>query len=61
EVLAEGRQTAGITGVRPGEYVVVIGHGLLARSSGEAPVARIRASSWDRILRLQARQGPELL
>lgn len=61
EVIAEGRQTAGITGVRPGEYVVVIGHSLLARETEEAPLARIRASSWDRILRLQARQGPELL
>jgi HlyD family secretion protein len=61
EVLARGRQTAGITGVRPGEWVVVVGHSLLAEETGERPRARIRPTSWDRIIALQERQGPELL
>ncbi|MEJ2503993.1 MAG: efflux RND transporter periplasmic adaptor subunit [Gemmatimonadota bacterium] len=61
EVLARGRQTVGITGVRPGAWVVVVGHGLLAEETEEAPKARIRPSSWDRIIALQERQGPELL
>ena len=61
EVIAEGRQTVGITGVRPGEWVVVIGQNLLAEEPTATPVARIRPSSWERIIRLQEMQGPELL
>jgi HlyD family secretion protein len=61
EVLAEGRQTAAVTGIRPGDWVVVVGHGLLADETEATPRARIRPNRWDRIIRLQERQGPELL
>lgn len=61
-VVAEGRQTVGVTGVEPGDWVVVIGQDLLSRRVGEGPpVARLRPSGWDRIIRMQERQGPDLL
>lgn len=59
EVLAEGRATAGITGVREGEWVVVVGQQLLARD-GEA-TARVRPTTWNRVLELQGLQREDLL
>jgi HlyD family secretion protein len=59
EVVAEGRATAGITGVREGEWVVVVGQQLLARD-GEA-AARVRPTTWDRVLELQGLQREDLL
>ncbi|HYG65986.1 MAG TPA: hypothetical protein VEL74_25655, partial [Thermoanaerobaculia bacterium] len=59
EVLAEGRATAGITGLREGEWVVVVGQQLLARD-GEA-AARVRPTSWERVLQLQGLQREDLL
>lgn len=62
EVLADGRQTVGVAGVKPGEWVVVIGQHLLAPQSGEeAPRARVRPAAWDRILELQGLQREDLL
>jgi RND family efflux transporter MFP subunit len=59
EVLAEGRATAGVTGVREGQWVVVVGQQLLARD-GEA-TARVRPTTWDRVLGLQGLQREDLL
>ena len=61
-VLAAGRQTVGVEGLKPGEWVVVIGQHLLATQSGEeAPRARVRPVEWDRILELQGLQREDLL
>lgn len=59
EVLAEGRATVGVTGVQPGEWVVIVGQHLLARD-GEA-TARVRPTSWERVLELQGLQREDLL
>lgn len=59
EVLAEGRATAGVTGVREGEWVVVVGQQLLSQD-GEA-AARVRPTTWDRVLELQGLQREDLL
>ena len=62
DILASGRQTVGLAGVKPGEWVVVIGQHLLAvRSGEEAPRARVRAAEWDRVLELQGLQREDLL
>lgn len=59
EVLASGRQTVGVSGLRPGEWVVVVGQHLLA-PDGTAE-ARMRAVSWDHVLTLQGLQREDLL
>lgn len=59
EVLAEGRATAGVEGVRPGEWVVIVGQHLLARD--DETRARVRPTSWDRVLELQGLQREDLL
>jgi hypothetical protein len=61
-VRAAGAQTIGISGVEPGEWVVVVGQHLLAsQGHGNAPRARPRAIEWDRILELQRMQRQDLL
>jgi RND family efflux transporter MFP subunit len=61
-VIAEGSQTAGISGVHEGEWVVVVGQHLLSEQSAvEAPVAHARVVAWDRILELQGLQREDLL
>lgn len=59
DVVAEGRATLGVTGIEPGEWVVVMGQHLLA--GAEEPRARVRATSWDRLLALQDLQREDLL
>lgn len=59
EVLATGRQTVGVAGIRPGEWVVVVGQHLLAPAG--APEARVRPVSWEHILTLQGLQREDLL
>lgn len=61
EVVAEGPQTVGIRGVEPGAWVVVVGQALLAEETSETPTARLRTTTWDRIVGLQQRQGRDLL
>jgi len=62
DVIAEGRQMVGVTNVRADEWVVVIGQHLLAQATSETGAeARLRPSSWERIVRLQERQGIDLL
>lgn len=57
-VIAEGRMEVGIEGIDPGNWVVTVGQDLL--SSGRQQ-ARIRTSSWERILALQGLQRQDLL
>lgn len=59
QVVAEGRSVLGVEGVRPGEWVVVVGQYLLA--GADAPRARVRTTTWDRILGLQELQREDLL
>ncbi len=59
DVLAAGRQTVGVSGLAPGDWVVVVGQHLLADAG--APEARVRALSWDHILDLQGLQREDLL
>jgi hypothetical protein len=62
EVRAEGAQTVGISGIEPGEWVVVVGQHLLSNQAREtAPRARVRAIDWERILELQGMQRHDLL
>jgi HlyD family secretion protein len=62
DVRAEGAQTVGVSGVEPGEWVVVVGQHLLSNQGHEnAPRARVRAIEWDRILELQGMQRQDLL
>lgn len=60
---AAGGQTAGIEGVKPGEWVVVVGqHLLAAQSDGKTPPrARLRIVTWERILELQRMERQDLL
>jgi HlyD family secretion protein len=59
EVIAEGRAQVGVRGVRPGEWVVIVGQNLL--SGNESASARVRPTTWDRVLRLQGLQREDLL
>ncbi|HXV77536.1 MAG TPA: efflux RND transporter periplasmic adaptor subunit [Candidatus Polarisedimenticolaceae bacterium] len=58
-VLAEGGERAGVSGVEPGEWVVVLGQHLL-RPTDDA-TARVRVTSWERVLELQRLQREDLL
>jgi RND family efflux transporter MFP subunit len=62
DIIAEGSQSVGVSGVQPGEWVVVVGQHLLTPQSGEdTPRARVRPAGWERILRLQSLQREDLL
>lgn len=58
DVIAEGRMEVGIEGIEPGNWVITVGQNLL--SSGRQQ-ARVRTSSWERILALQGLQRQDLL
>ncbi len=60
EVLAEGRQSVGITGVEPGEWVVTLGQHLFS-SEEETLEAHVRESSWEKVVALQGLQREDLL
>lgn len=60
EVLAVGRDTVGVSGVGPGEWVVTMGQHLLARGDGKAG-ARVRQVAWERVLELQGRHREDVL
>ncbi len=59
EVIARGREAAGVTGVQSGDWVVTVGQNLLVRDQGDE--ARIRATSWEKILNMQRLQPQDLL
>ncbi|MDR8393707.1 efflux RND transporter periplasmic adaptor subunit [Aliifodinibius sp. S!AR15-10] len=58
DVVARGRMELGVTGIKSGEWIVTVGQHLL--SSGRQQ-ARVRTSSWERILTLQGYQRQDLL
>lgn len=58
EVIAEGRMEVGVDGIEPGSWIVTVGQDLLSSGPGKA---RVRASSWDRIIALQKLQRQDLL
>jgi RND family efflux transporter MFP subunit len=58
DVIATGRMEVGVEGIDPGNWVVTVGQDLL--SSGRQQ-ARVRTSSWERILALQGLQRQDLL
>ncbi len=59
EVVARGRDAAGVDGIRSGDWVVTVGHNLLVRDdSGQA---RVRPSSWQSIMEIQRLQPHDLL
>ena len=58
EVLAEGRMELGVSGIEPGSWIVTIGQDLLSQGRNQA---RVRTSTWERILTLQGLQRQDLL
>lgn len=58
EVIAEGRMELGISGIEPGSWVITVGQNLLSQGRNQA---RVRTSTWERILSLQQLQRQELL
>lgn len=59
DVVAEGSATVGVRDLEPGEWVVAVGQHLLAR--GGETTARVRRTSWERILELQSLQREAVL
>ncbi len=58
DVIAEGHMELGVEGIEPGTWIVTVGQDLLAEGNSQA---RIRASSWERILAMQGLQRQDLL
>lgn len=65
DVLAEGGGEVGVHGVADGEWVVTLGQHLLQEAltaaEGGAITARVRATSWSRVVELQGMQREDLL
>jgi HlyD family secretion protein len=61
EVIARGREQAGISGIEPGDWVVVVGHDLVQSRNGGPVMARTRPIEWDRLISMQALQQQDLL
>ena len=62
EVVAEGSNVAGVRGIEPDSWVVVVGQHLLGGGGGDGPAeARVQATKWTRIMDLQSLQQQDLL
>lgn len=59
EVIARGRETAGVAGIQSGDWIVTVGQNLLINN--ESGQAKIRAVSWNRIINLQQMKPGDLL
>ncbi|MFO7799486.1 efflux RND transporter periplasmic adaptor subunit [Rhodohalobacter sp.] len=59
EVIAKGREAAGVAGIKSGDWVVTVGQNLLVRDQGDD--ARVRATSWEKIMNMQKMQPQDLL
>lgn len=59
DVIARGRESAGVSGIQSGDWVVTVGQNMLINN--EAGTARIRAVSWNRIMGMQKMQPQDLL
>lgn len=57
-IIAEGRMEVAVEGIEPGSWVITVGQNLLAEGRSQA---RIRASTWERILAMQGLQRQDLL
>lgn len=58
-IIARGRDAAGVTGIRSGDWVVTVGQNLIDRDDSE--VARVRPVTWDSIVQMQQLQPQDLL
>ena len=58
EIIAEGHDLTGISGIDDNAWVVTIGQQLLR---GNEPEARVRATTWNRLITLQNLQREDLL
>ena len=58
-VVAQGRETAGVVGVNGGDWIVTVGQNLLINN--ESGMAKIRATSWNRIMNMQQMKPQDLL
>ncbi len=58
DVVAEGRMSAGVTGVKPEDWVITIGQDLIGADSG---AARVRTVDWNWVEKLQTMQREDLL
>lgn len=61
EVLARGSGAAGVLGIDPDTWVVVVGHHLLDGIAAEQVSARTRTLTWERVNTLQDLQDEDLL
>jgi HlyD family secretion protein len=59
EIVARGRDAAGVEGIRSGDWVVTVGQNLLSRDEGD--MARVRPVSWQNIMQMQRLQPQDLL
>lgn len=59
DVIARGRESAGVSGIESGDWVVTVGQNMLINN--ETETARIRAVSWNRIMGMQKMQPQDLL
>ncbi len=59
DIIAQGRETAGVVGVQGGDWIVTVGQNLLINNEGGT--AKIRATSWNRIIRMQQMNPKDLL
>lgn len=59
EVVAPGRTSSGIRGVSEGDWVVTLGHDLLANADMQQAI--VRPTSWSHILELQQLESRDLL
>ena len=59
EVIGRGQGMAGVRGVQPNEWIVTSGQHLLARD--ESKLARVRPTTWERIVQLQTLQREDLV
>jgi HlyD family secretion protein len=58
DVMARGRMEAGISDVKPGEWVITLGQNLLA---GQTSEARVRPVQWEWVKKLQKLQREDLM
>jgi multidrug efflux pump subunit AcrA (membrane-fusion protein) len=59
EVIARGRDAAGVIGLRSGDWVVTVGQNLIDRDNSST--ARVRPTSWMKIVEMQRLQPQDLL
>lgn len=59
DVIARGREAAGVAGIRSGQWVVTVGQNLLIRD--DRGIARVRATSWNKIMNMQQMRPQDLL